>query len=142
MTPIDQAQRELAETLTQMGDGFEQYSYLIECSLRLPPMPEEEKREDRLVRGCQSKVWLACTTQDGVFSFEGDSDTLIMKGVLYLLRVLLNGRPVREVAQASIWFFGQTEILVSFDAQRQKGIGSIIRTLQAAARAAVPCDEC
>ena len=59
-----------------------------------------------------------------------DSDTLIMKGVLYLLQDIFSGQALSEVAKARVWFFEQTEIMATFDADRQKGIGYIIRELQ------------
>ena len=131
---IDRLQRQLVEEFQEMGDGFGQYAYLIELSVTLPPMDEGKKTEDRAVKGCQSHVWLDPRVEDGVFSFDGDSDTLILKGVLALLQTLFNGQPTADVAGAEIWFFGQTEIMATFDADRQKGIGYIIRALQDAAR--------
>ena len=106
------------------------YAYLIELSVALPPLDEEHKTDDRLVKGCQSHVWLDMRVKDGAFSFNGDSDTLILKGVLYLLREIFNGEPPDAVAAAKARFLEQTEIMATFDADRQKGIGFIIRHIQ------------
>ena len=127
MNPIDEKQAGLVREFQELGDGFEQYAYLIELSVALPPLDEEHKTDDRLVKGCQSHVWLDMRAEEGTFSFEGDSDTLILKGVLYLLREIFNGQPLEAVAKARVWFFEQTEIMATFDADRQKGIGYIIR---------------
>ena len=133
MSRIDELQQEIVNDFELMGDGFGQYSYLIELSVTLPPLPEENKTEDRVVKGCQSHVWLDMRVENGVFSFDGDSDTLILKGVLVLLQSIFNGQPALEVAEAKVWFFEKTEIMATFDADRQKGIGYIIRTIQARA---------
>lgn len=130
MTQIDQLQQQIVTDFTLIGNSFDQYAYLIELSAILTPLSEEKKTEDHLVKGCQSHVWLDARTEKGRFYFEGDSDTLILKGILTLLQDIFNGQPVEEVAVASIWFFDQTEITVTFDADRQKGIGYIISTLQ------------
>ena len=130
MNYIDTLQEQIVRDFQEMGDGFEQYAYLIELSVNLPALPEEKKTEDRLVKGCQSHVWLDMRAEDGIFSFDADSDTLILKGVLYLLRDIFNGQPLSEVAGTRVWFFEQTEIMATFDADRQKGIGYIIRELQ------------
>lgn len=130
MNRIDELQEKIVSDFREMGDGFEQYAYLIELSVRLPALPEERKTEDRLVKGCQSHVWLDMRAEEGIFSFEGDSDTLILKGVLYLLRDIFSGEPLEAVAKARVWFFEQTEIMTTFDADRQKGIGYIIRAMQ------------
>ena len=134
MNHIDTLQEQIVSDFQEMGDGFEQYAYLIELSVNLPALSEEKKTGDRLVKGCQSHVWLDMRARDGIFSFEADSDTLILKGVLYLLRDIFNGQPLSEVAEARVWFFEQTEIMATFDADRQKGIGYIIRELQNFAR--------
>ena len=134
MNHIDTLQEQIVSDFQEMGDGFEQYAYLIELSVNLPALSEGKKTGDRLVKGCQSHVWLDMRAKDGIFSFEADSDTLILKGVLYLLRDIFNGQPLSEVAEARVWFFEQTEIMATFDADRQKGIGYIIRELQNFAR--------
>lgn len=130
MSAIDELQQEIVSDFELMGDGFGQYSYLIELSVTLPPLAEEKKTGDRAVKGCQSHVWLATRVEDGLFFFDGDSDTLILKGVLVLLQSIFNGQRAEEVARARVWFFEKTEIMAIFDADRQKGIGYIIRTLQ------------
>lgn len=130
MNQINEIQEKIVSDFLEMGDGFDQYAYLIELSVQLPGLQEEKKTDDRLVKGCQSHVWLDMHTEDGAFFFDGDSDTLILKGVLFLLRDIFCEQPLKEVAQAKIWFFDETEIMTTFDADRQKGIGYIIRTMQ------------
>ena len=130
MSRIDDLQQEIVNDFEEMGDGFGQYAYLIELSVTLPPLAEEKKTDDRVVKGCQSHVWLDARVENGLFSFDGDSDTLILKGVLVLLQSIFNGQKPEDVAQAKVWFFEQTEIMATFDADRQKGIGYIIHTLQ------------
>ena len=133
MSKIDELQQGIVDDFTMMGDGFGQYAYLIELSVTLPALPEEKKTEDRVVKGCQSHVWLDTRVENGLFSFDADSDTLILKGVLVLLQSIFNGQKAEEVAGAKVWFFEKTEIMATFDADRQKGIGYIIQTLQKAA---------
>lgn len=130
MKTVDEVQRELADEFQAMGDGFDQYSYLVELSAGLPPLAEEKKTQERAVKGCQSQVWLDVRLENGLFFFAGDSDTLILRGILSLLQTLFNGRPAEEVAGAQVWFFGETEIMATFSADRQKGVGSIIQALQ------------
>lgn len=130
MNRIDELQEKIVNDFQEMGDGFEQYAYLIELSVQLPGLAEDRKTEDRLVKGCQSHVWLDMRAENGVFDFDADSDTLILKGVLFLLRDIFGGQPLDAVANARVWFFENTEIMATFDADRQKGIGYIIRAMQ------------
>lgn len=130
MDEIESVQRELIGEFQGLGDGFEQYAYLIELAGLLPPFPPEKKTDERAVKGCQSHVWLDMRAEDGLFFLEGDSDTYIIKGILYLLRRLFDGRPLGAVASARLTIFEETEIMATFGADRQKGIGYVVRTIR------------
>jgi cysteine desulfuration protein SufE len=130
MSEIDVAQEALIREFQELGDGFEQYAYLIELAVLLPAMAEEEKTEERLVKGCQSHVWLALRSENGRFFVDADSDTFIVKGVLYLLKKLFDGQPLAEVAAAKVRFLEETEITATFGPDRQKGLGYVIAAMQ------------
>lgn len=136
MNSIKQEQDRIFEEFDRIGDPFDQYAYLIELSCNHAAMDENSKTPDRLVEGCQSSVWLDIQIRDGSFFFRSDSDTLIIKGVLSLLERVLCGQPCSEVAEAKIDFLQRTLIMATFEADRQKGIGYVISTLQNAARVA------
>ncbi len=90
---IDEEQRAIVEEFEELGDAFAQYTYLLELSARLPAMNDSEKESCVLVDGCQSQVRLAVTANDdGTMSVRGDSDTLIVRGVLFLIVRLRDGR--------------------------------------------------
>jgi len=134
MSTIEQAQEKIVSDFLELGDSFDQYAYLIELSCRFVPLSEKQKKDTMLVEGCQSKVWLKIIKRkDGLFEFEGDSDTLIIKGILYLLQTLFCLQDPQAVASAEISFIHRTAIAETFEDNRQKGIASIIRTLQSAA---------
>ncbi len=133
MKTIPEIQDGIVDDFMQIGESFDQYAYLVEIACQLPPMKPCQKIERNLVRGCQSHVWLDITVQNGVFSFDADSDTLILKGILSLLRDMLNGQPTSAVAGATIDFLQRTCVMSNFNADRQKGIGYVIAALQARA---------
>ena len=135
MNEIESIQRELIEEFQGLGDGFDQYAYLIELSALLPPLAPEKKTEDRVVKGCQSHVWLDMRADDGRFYLEAESDTFILKGVLYLLRRIFSGQPLAEVAAARLRIFEETEIMATFEADRQKGVGYVVKAMQSFAAA-------
>ena len=130
MHEIETVQRRYIAEFNGIGDAFEQYAYLIELSALLPPLPPEKKTPERAVQGCQSHVWLDLHAEAGVFTFDADSDTYILKGVLYLLRQILGGAPLAEVAAAKITLFEETEIMATFEIDRQKGIGAILQAIR------------
>ena len=127
---IDAAQEALIREFQEVGGGFEQYAYLIELAALLPAMAAEEKTAERQVKGCQSHVWLEMYARNGLFHVAADSDTFIVKGILYLLTQLFDGQPLPEVAKAKIRFLEETEISATFGPDRQKGIGYVIRAMQ------------
>ncbi len=133
MQTIQEIQSEIIRDFNEIGDGFDQYSYLATLSFQLPSLPEEKKTKERLVEGCQSRVWLDMERRDGRFYLAADSDTMIIRGILKLLTDLLSGQPLTDVAQAEITFLKETAIMESFALSRQKGIGYIIGAIRAAA---------
>lgn len=136
MKTIAQKQEELADELRDLGDSFDQYSYLITLACQVPDWPEAEKTRDRLVKGCQSRVWLKAEFPDGRLALSADSSTMIIKGILKLLMDLLSGHTAQEVAQTEITFLQDTELMDTFETSRQKGIGYILRVIRDKAAAA------
>lgn len=88
---------ELAESFALFSDWEERYRYLIDLGGRLPPMDDGLKVEEHLVKGCTSKVWLVPSIQNGVFHFMADSDAQIVRGLVYLLMVAFQDKPVDYV---------------------------------------------
>ena len=123
-------QRELIQQFQGLGDGFDQYAFLIELAGLLPPLAREMKTPERAVRGCQSYVWLDLSIDEGLFRMDADSDTYIIKGILYLLRRMFDGQPPAAVAAAHLTIFEETEITATFGADRQKGVGRVIEDIQ------------
>ncbi len=135
MDSIQAIQDEIIDEFSEIGDAFDQYSYLVEISAMLDPMPDEKKDKEHLVEGCQSHVWLYVSCVDGAIDIEADSDTYIVKGVLRLLEDMFNGQSPSDVASAEVTFLNKTQITATFDADRQKGIGYVIKDIQKQAAA-------
>lgn len=130
MDEINAEQAAILEEFRQLGDPFARYSYLLGLAGLLPPCPEEVKTPENAVKGCQSSVWLHAWAEGGVFRFAADSDTFIIKGLLYLLLNVLDGRSLAAAADTELWFWKDPLLLGSFDDRRQKGIGHVAETLR------------
>ncbi len=137
MRSIKEKQNEIVADFEAMEDDFLKYSYLVELSTILPAMDDSLKNDSNLVKGCQSHVWMDIKISDGRINFEADSDTMIIKGVLYLLKEVLSGQDVKEVYETEIDFLKKADIMAAFESGRQKGIGFIIGTLKEKARLAL-----
>ncbi len=131
---IDKQQDDIVRRFQSIGDPLSQYEYLIEFASKLEPMDENSKTDENLVKGCQSKAWLSLENRDGFLRMQAASDTLIIRGVLYLLREVLDGKPLQDVAAATIYFPEKADIVATFSSSRRSGVKSLIATIQDFAR--------
>lgn len=132
-TELDQLKAEF----DGLPDGFARYSYLVELAALLPPPGEGLRREARLYRGCQSRVWLAVRVSGGVVRLDADSDTLLIRGILALFRDLLDGRTRDEVLAARFDLLEELSIGEHFNSQRSAGIAGLLPEVQRRVRDAL-----
>ena len=130
MDEINAEQAAILEEFRQLGDPFACYSYLLGLAGLLPSCPETVKTPENAVKGCQSSVWLHAWAEEGKFRFSADSDTFVIRGLLYLLQNVLDGRPLAAAAETELWFWKDPMLLGSFDGRRQKGIGYVAAALR------------
>ena len=131
MKSIQEIQEEIIDDFKSIGDGFEQYAYLIELACLQPPLPEEQRAEEHLVAGCISNVWLHMYSEENRFFLRGDSNTLIIKGILYLLEKILNGQPLPAVAGSTLFFLEETSVMDTFETSRRKGMKAVLTEIKA-----------
>lgn len=127
---LAEKQSQMIEQINSLGDCLEQFSYLTSVAGQLPPLKDELRSPEHLVSGCQSKVWLCVSFVGGHTHLKADSDTLLLKGILYLLHSLLEDCPVQEVAVTDITCFYETDLLASFSESRNRGFRSILATIR------------
>ncbi|HPD93852.1 MAG: SufE family protein [Rhodobacter sp.] len=127
---------EIAETFEFLDDWEDRYRHVIELGRALAPMPEALKVPANKVNGCASQVWLFPQIANGRFDFLGDSDAMIVRGLIGVLHALYSGRPVAEVpaidAGAELRRLGLDEHLSS---QRSNGLRSMVERIRAVAAA-------
>ncbi len=107
MTIADK-QRALLDELDLFQDWTERYEYVISLGRQLPPMPADRKTPDRLIKGCQSQVWLDAECPDGRMRYFADSDSVITKGMIALFVRVLDGETPDDVLQADFSFIDRT----------------------------------
>ncbi|MBK1835090.1 SufE family protein [Roseibacillus ishigakijimensis] len=105
---IAENQQRLLDELNLFPDWTERYQYVIDLGKKLPPLPAELQTEDRLIKGCQSQVWLDSSFQDGLVHYQADSDSLITKGMIALFVRVLDGQKADDILQADMSFVDQT----------------------------------
>ena len=122
---------EIAETFDFLDDWEERYRHVIELGKAMEPLEDAFRVPATKVDGCASQVWLHIRPNDGVFHFDGDSDAMIVRGLIAVLRALYNGLPVAQVgavdAHAELGRLGLNEHLSS---QRSNGVRAMIARIR------------
>lgn len=127
---------QLLDDFEFLDDWEERYKYVIELGRALEPLEDEARTADNKVQGCASQVWLVSESDNSgtqpVLTFRGDSDALIVKGLIAILHILLSGRAPRDIvetdAQAELAKLGLHEALTP---QRSNGLAAMISRLKA-----------
>ena len=100
---INEIQDDIIDEFSQFDDWMDRYSLLIDYGNSLPAFPEESRTEQNLIDGCQSRVWFTChMNEDGTITYEGDSDAILVKGMVALLIRVLSGHTPREITDADL----------------------------------------
>ncbi|MGD1979584.1 MAG: SufE family protein [Akkermansiaceae bacterium] len=105
---ITEKQEELLDELNLFQDWTERYEYVIGLGKKLPPMDSSLHTSDRLIKGCQSQVWLDSSSSDGKMCYLADSDSVITKGMIALFVRVLDGETPEDVLSADLSFIDKT----------------------------------
>ena len=130
---LKEAQEEIVEDFSMYEEWLDKYEYLIELGKGLSSYPEEKKTDDRLIKGCQSRVWLDWSVDDGKLFFSADSDAIITKGIISLLIGVYSGRTPEEIAADDFSFLNRIGLKENLSPTRANGLVSMIQTIRRAA---------
>ena len=130
---------EIISDFSVLDDWEDRYRYIIELGRKLEPLPETERTPGNKVQGCASQVWLSThIKQNGVrrYHFIGDSDALIVRGLIALLIALYSGKTTQEIDSTDAEsLFARLELGSHLTAQRSNGLRSMVARIKADARA-------
>ncbi|MCT4560131.1 MAG: SufE family protein [Crocinitomicaceae bacterium] len=130
---IETKQQEIIEEFGLYDDWMQKYEYIIELGKDLPLIDENLKTDDRLIEGCQSRVWLAFEIKDGKMYFSADSDAIITKGIIGLLIRVLNEEAPEDVAKTDLHFIQEIGLHEHLSPTRSNGLASMVKKLKMAA---------
>lgn len=131
MTSVNEIQNEIINDFSLLnGDAEMTVFYIMELGQKLPEMPEDDKTEDNVVKGCQSKVWLTATLNDGKIYFTADSNTAITKGLVSLLIRIFNGQTPDAILSADLYFMQKIGMERFIGTQRSNGFAAMIRQMK------------
>lgn len=128
---------DIKDTLGFVDSWEERYKYIIDLGKDLPALPAEKRTEDRLVRGCQSQVWIDEDMEDGRVQLAVDSDAFIVKGLLCIILAAFNNKTPQEILKFDIEaYFEELELMNHLSATRGNGLRAMVTRIQDIARKA------
>lgn len=133
MKTLKERQDELVEEFSMFDEWLDKYEYLIDLGKNLEPFPEELKTDDRLIKGCQSRVWLDATDDGGIIDFRADSDAIITKGIISMLVSVYSGRTAAEIAGDDFSFIDRLGLKENLSPTRANGLVSMMDTIKSIA---------
>ena len=130
MESLQEAKQSIIDDFSMYDEWLDKYEYLIELGKNLAVFPEENKTEDKLIKGCQSRVWLDCEVKDDRLYFTADSDAIITKGIISLLVGIYSGRTASEIANDDFSFVDEIGLKENLSPTRANGLASMIETIK------------
>ena len=127
---IEDKKEEIIEEFSFFEDWDERFQYVIDLGKELPIIEEQYRTEDNIISGCQSKVWLHASLNDGKVEFTADSDAIITKGIIaILIRVFSNQAPA-DILNADLDFIDQIGLKSHLSPTRANGLVSMIKQIK------------
>ncbi|MGQ1890372.1 SufE family protein [Thermophagus sp. OGC60D27] len=132
---INEKQDQIIEDFSALDDWMDKYSLLIELGNELDAFDENHRTDQNLIDGCQSKVWLHAEMKNGKIELQGDSDAIIVKGIVALLLRALSGHTPDEILNAELYFVDKVGLKEHLSPTRSNGLVAMIRQIRAYAMA-------
>lgn len=127
---IEQVQQDIINEFSVYEDWMDKYSYLIELGNELKNLDQKEKTDQNLIKGCQSRVWLVAEIENGVINFRGESDAVIVKGLVALLLRVVSGRTAKELLENELHFIDDLGLKQHLSPTRSNGLLAMIKQIR------------
>ncbi|MGL5787348.1 MAG: SufE family protein [Bacteroidales bacterium] len=127
---INEIQEGIIEEFDMFDDWMDKYQLLIDLGNQQQTLPEEYKKEDNLIQGCQSRVWLHADYKDGKVIFEAESDALIVKGIISLLIHVMSDHTPDEILNADLYFIDKIGLKEHLSPTRSNGLVSMVKQMR------------
>lgn len=127
---INEIQDEIIEEFSYMDDWMEKYERIIALGKKVPLIDEQYKKDEYLISGCQSQVWLHAEKKEDIINFTADSDAIITKGLIALMVSVLSGQKARDIAHADIYFVDRIGLHSHLSPTRSNGLRSMLQKMK------------
>lgn len=128
---IQEIQDEIIDEFSMLENRDDVYEYIIEIGKKSSPLPDEHKINENLIKGCQSKVWLVANLDNEKnIRFEGDSDALIVRGLVSLMIRVLSGQSPEAILNCELYFIEKIGMRQIISSSRSNGLTSMIKQMK------------
>ena len=127
---IQEKQQEIIDEFIVFDDWMDKYEYIIDLGKELPRIAEDKKTPDRIIEGCQSRVWLDSEFLDNKLVFSADADAIITKGIIALLIRVLNNESPENIASVNLFFIDEIGLKEHLSPTRANGLLSMVNRMK------------
>ncbi|QIA06992.1 SufE family protein [Draconibacterium halophilum] len=127
---MEEIQQEIIEEFSMYEDWMDKYGYLIELGNDLEDLDAKDKNDQNLIKGCQSRVWLVADMKDGKIYFRGESDAVIVKGLVALLLRVVSGRTPKELLETELHFIDDLGLKQHLSPTRSNGLLAMVKQIR------------
>ena len=130
MSTVNEIQDEIIEEFSALEDWMDRYALIIDLGNTLEPLPESDKTPTNIIEGCQSRVWITASYEGGKVHFRGESDAIIVKGVVSLLLRVLDGQTPQDILDSDLYFIKEIGLSEHLSPTRSNGLVSMLRQMR------------
>ena len=127
---INELQDEIIEEFSQFDDWMDKYSLLIDLGNSLEPLDDRHKTPQNIIEGCQSRVWLNAEYVDGVVKYEGESDAILVKGIVSLLIQVMTNHTPDEILNTDLYFIDKIGLKEHLSPTRSNGLVAMVKQMR------------
>jgi len=127
---IEEVQQEIIEEFSMYEDWMDKYAYLIELGNDLEDLDPKDKNDQNIIKGCQSRVWLVANMVDGNIHFKGESDAVIVKGLVALLLRVVSDRTPKEILENELHFIDDLGLKQHLSPTRSNGLLAMVKQIR------------
>jgi len=127
---INQLQDNIIEDFSQFDDWMDKYSLLIDLGNSLEPLEEKQKNPQNIIEGCQSRVWLDAEMKDGIITYKGESDAVLVKGLVSLLIQVMSGHTPDEIINTELYFIDKIGLREHLSPTRSNGLLAMVKQMK------------
>jgi cysteine desulfuration protein SufE len=127
---INELQDNIIEEFSLFDDWMDKYALLIDLGNSLEPLDEKQKKPQNVIEGCQSRVWLNAELNNGIVTYQGESDAVLVKGIVSLLIQVLSGHTPDEILNTELYFIDAIGLKEHLSPTRSNGLVAMVKQMK------------